>query len=219
MTFHREGTATLLVVLIFDTALVWASHTYLPNWLAWVLTMGAAVLLGLILNFFRMPAREIGQWSDRQVICPSDGKVVVIEEVEETEWFHDKRIQISIFMSPLNVHAQWAPIAGQVLAARHHPGKFLVAWHPKSSTENERTTHVIEGSAGTVLFRQVAGAVARRICWYMKEGDVVESGKEIGFIKFGSRVDVFLPMGSEIQVEIGQMVVGRNSLLALLPRN
>ena len=219
MTFHREGTATLLVVLIFDAALVWASHTYLPNWLAWVLTMGAVVLLGLILNFFRMPAREMGQWSDRQVICPSDGKVVVIEEVEETEWFHDKRIQISIFMSPLNVHAQWAPMAGKVLAARHHPGKFLVAWHPKSSTENERTTHVSEGSAGTVLFRQVAGAVARRICWYMKEGDVVESGKEIGFIKFGSRVDVFLPLGSEIQVEIGQMVVGRNSLLALLPGN
>ena len=143
--------------------------------------------------------------------------MVVIEEVEETEWFHDRRIQVSIFMSPLNVHAQWSPIAGKVLAARYHPGKFLVAWHPKSSTENERTTHVIEGKHGVVLFRQIAGAVARRICWYLKEEDQVGVGQEIGFIQFGSRVDVFLPIGSTIQLELGDLVVGRETPLALLP--
>ena len=164
-----------------------------------------------------MPHRPIVAISERQVVCPSDGKVVVIEEVDETEWFKDRRIQVSIFMSPLNVHAQWSPIPGRVLASLYHPGKFLVAWHPKSSTENERTTHVIEGKHGVVLFRQIAGAVARRICWYLKEGDQVGLGQEIGFIKFGSRVDVFLPLDSSIQVKLGDLVVGRETPLAQLP--
>jgi phosphatidylserine decarboxylase len=148
------------------------------------------------------------------ILCPSDGKVVVIEKVHETEWFKDERIQVSIFMSPLNVHAQWSPMAGRVLAARYHPGKYLVAWHPKSSTENERTTHVIEGQQGTVLFRQIAGAVARRICWYLKEGEDLSHGDEVGFIKFGSRIDVFLPLDSEICVNMNQNVVGRETVLA-----
>jgi len=142
--------------------------------------------------------------------------VVVIERVKETEWFKDERIQVSIFMSPLNVHAQWAPLSGKVLASRYHPGKYLVAWHPKSSTENERTTHVVEGEFGTVMFRQIAGAVARRICWYMKEGQELDAGDEVGFIKFGSRIDVFLPLDAEICVELDQKVVGRESILARL---
>lgn len=217
MTFHREGIATLVVVLLFNAGLLWLAAVFFPLWLLVITAVAALVLLGLILNFFRMPNRPVGDCDERQVVCPSDGKVVVIEEVEETEWFHDRRIQVSIFMSPLNVHAQWAPIAGKVLAARYHPGKFLVAWHPKSSTENERTTHVIEGKHGVVLFRQVAGAVARRICWYLKEEEKVGAGQEIGFIKFGSRVDVFLPIGATIQVELGDVVVGRQTPLALLP--
>ena len=217
MTFHREGIATLVAVLLFNAGLLWLAAVFFPLWLLVITAVAALVLLGLILNFFRMPNRPVGDFDERQVVCPSDGKVVVIEEVEETEWFHDRRIQVSIFMSPLNVHAQWAPIAGKVLAARYHPGKFLVAWHPKSSTENERTTHVIEGKHGVVLFRQVAGAVARRICWYLKEEEKVGAGQEIGFIKFGSRVDVFLPIGATIQVELGDVVVGRQTPLALLP--
>jgi len=217
MTFHREGIPTLLVVLIFDAGLVWLASAFFPLWLLCLVIAAAMILLGLVLNFFRMPDRPVVEMSARQVVCPSDGKVVVIEEVEETEWFNDRRIQVSIFMSPLNVHAQWSPIAGKVLATRYHPGKFLVAWHPKSSIENERTTHVIEGKHGVVMFRQIAGAVARRICSYMKEGEFVESGKEVGFIKFGSRVDVFLPVGSTIQLELGALVVGRETPLALLP--
>jgi phosphatidylserine decarboxylase len=183
-----------------------------------VLYVGAAVLLGLVLNFFRLPKRAVGASGPGDVLCPSDGKVVVIEEVEETEYFQDRRIQVSIFMSPLNVHAQWAPVAGKVLEARYHPGKYLVAWHPKSSTENERTTHVIEGPHGPVLFRQIAGAVARRICWYMKPGQQVAQGEEVGFIKFGSRIDVFLPLDADIQVKLDERVTGRETLLARLPK-
>ena len=148
---------------------------------------------------FRVPKRTPVA-AEGQILCPSDGKVVVIEEVDEPEVFGDKRIQVSIFMSPLNVHAQWAPMAGEVTHANYHPGKYLVAWHPKSSTENERTTLVINGDRGPVLFRQIAGAVARRIRWYIEPGQRVELGEEVGFIKFGSRIDVFLPLGSEIHV-------------------
>lgn len=216
MKFHREGIQTLVAVLIFDAALLCLAYWFSTSWVQLIAGLFALVLLGLILNFFRMPHRTAVNFEERQVVCPSDGKVVVIEEVEETEWFQDRRIQVSIFMSPLNVHAQWAPIAGNVKLAKHHPGKFLVAWHPKSSTENERTTLVIEGKYGVVMFRQIAGAVARRICWYLKEGDVVDVGQEIGFIKFGSRVDVFLPIDAKIQVELGDLVVGKETPLALL---
>jgi phosphatidylserine decarboxylase len=218
MTFHREGVATLLVVLAFDALVVGLSHGLLPLGVAVVLDAGALVLLALVINFFRLPVRQIGGEEPGDVLCPSDGKVVVIEEVEEPEYFQDRRIQVSIFMSPLNVHAQWAPVAGEVLEARYHPGKYLVAWHPKSSTENERTTHVIAGPHGPVLFRQIAGAVARRICWYMTPGKFVEKGEEVGFIKFGSRIDVFLPMDAEIHVELDQMVVGRETVLATIPK-
>lgn len=218
MTFHREGVATLLVVLAFDAAVVGLAHAFLPLWAAVVLDVGAAVLLALVINFFRLPKRQIGGQHPGDVLCPSDGKVVVIEEVEEPEYFKDRRIQVSIFMSPLNVHAQWAPVAGEVLEARYHPGKYLVAWHPKSSTENERTTHVIAGPHGPVLFRQIAGAVARRICWYMQPGQTIQQGDEVGFIKFGSRIDVYLPLDADIQVALDQAVTGRETVLARIPK-
>lgn len=216
MTFHREGYTTLALTLTFDAVIIWAAHAYLPTILAWALTAGALVLLLLVVNFFRYPNRPLPDADPRAVICPSDGKVVVMETVEEAEWFGDRRIQVSIFMSPLNVHAQWAPISGKTLASRYHSGKYLVAWHPKSSSENERTTHVVEGEHGTVLFRQIAGAVARRICWYMKTDQPVKRGDEVGFIKFGSRIDVFLPLDAQIQVGLNQNVVGRETVLALL---
>jgi phosphatidylserine decarboxylase len=214
MTFHREGAATLLITVLFTAVVAYASYTWLPIWAFYILGVGCLILLGLVINFFRLPARSIGSEALDDILCPSDGKVVVIEKVHETEWFKDERIQVSIFMSPLNVHAQWSPMAGRVLAARYHPGKYLVAWHPKSSIENERTTHVIEGQHGTVLFRQIAGAVARRICWYLKEGEDLSHGDEVGFIKFGSRIDVFLPLDSEICVNMNQNVVGRETVLA-----
>ena len=208
----------MLVVLAFDAVVVSLAHAFLPLWAAGVLDAGAVVLLALVINFFRLPQRQIGGSHPGDVLCPSDGKVVVIEEVEEPEYFKDRRIQVSIFMSPLNVHAQWAPVAGEVLEARYHPGKYLVAWHPKSSTENERTTHVIAGPHGPVLFRQIAGAVARRICWYMKPGQTLQQGDEVGFIKFGSRIDVYLPLDAEMQVELDQLVTGRETVLARIPK-
>ena len=217
MTFHREGVATLVQVLTAGAGLVAAANAWLPQWAFYLVCVGVAVVLALVVNFFRMPVREVGTLDPREILAPSDGKVVVIEKVHEPEWFKDERIQLSIFMSPLNVHAQWAPIAGTVKAARYHPGKYLVAWHPKSSTENERTTHVIEGEKGTILFRQIAGAVARRICHYMQEGQVLVQGDEVGFIKFGSRIDVFLPVGSEICVELEDAVTGRETVLARFP--
>lgn len=163
----------------------------------------------LIIQFFRVP--NINEVYDGEtIICPADGKVVVIEEVEETEYFNDRRIQISIFMSPLNVHANFNPIAGIVKYVKYHKGLFLVAWHPKSSTDNERSTVVIEHANGKeVLFRQVAGAVARRICYYVQPGQKVETGSEFGFIKFGSRIDLYLPLDSEILVKIDDVVKGR----------
>lgn len=170
----------------------------------------------LVVQFFRIPNRTF-KHDDLDVVCPADGKVVVIEEVEETEYFKDKRIQISIFMSPLNVHANYNPISGIVKYVKYHPGLFLVAWHPKSSTDNERTTMVIEHSNGQeVLFRQVAGAVARRICYYIKPEQEVKAAEEYGFIKFGSRIDVFLPIGTQVDVKIGEKVQGRVTKLGVL---
>ena len=217
MTFHREGVATLVLVLTAGAGLVAAANAWLPQWAFYLVCVGVAAVLALVVNFFRMPSRQVGTMDPQEILAPSDGKVVVIEKVHEPEWFKDERIQVSIFMSPLNVHAQWAPIAGTVKAARYHPGKYLVAWHPKSSTENERTTHVIEGEKGTVLFRQIAGAVARRICHYMHEEQVLAQGDEVGFIKFGSRIDVFLPVRSEICVELEDAVTGRETVLARFP--
>jgi len=175
-------------------------------WLFLLLTLGALVMAYLIIQFFRVPTRTC-VYSENDIFCPADGKVVVIEEVEEGEYFKDKRIQISVFMSPMNVHANYNPISGLVKYVKYHPGLFLVAWHPKSSTDNERSTVVVEHSTGKeVLFRQIAGAVARRICYYVQPGQKVSTGEEFGFIKFGSRIDIFLPLDSQINVKIGDVV-------------
>jgi phosphatidylserine decarboxylase len=170
----------------------------------------------LIIQFFRLPIRKFN-FNEGQILCPADGKVVVIEEVEETEYFKDRRIQISIFMSPLNVHANFNPVSGEIQYAKYHPGLFLVAWHPKSSTDNERTTIVTKTKSGhEVLFRQVAGALARRICYYVKEGQTVKGGEEFGFIKFGSRIDLYLPLSAKIKVSLNQKVKGQLTEIAEL---
>lgn len=219
MTLHREGYGLIALAVAVGATLVgipmWLGA---PKWVVQLMGVLAMVDIVLVAQFFRIPKR-VPVASEGQILCPSDGKVVVIEEVDEPEVFGDKRIQVSIFMSPLNVHAQWAPMAGEVTHANYHPGKYLVAWHPKSSTENERTTLVINGARGPVLFRQIAGAVARRIRWYIEPGQQVELGEEVGFIKFGSRIDVFLPLGSDIHVGLEQKVKGRETVLATLPAN
>ncbi len=172
------------------------------------------VLFGLVVQFFRIPTRQL-TISDRQIIAPADGTVVVIEETEEPEYFKDRRRQISIFMSPLNVHVNRNPVSGVVNYFRYYPGKYLVAWHPKSSTENERTTIVVQARNGAeVLFRQIAGAMARRIVWYVKEGMPVEQTNEMGFIKFGSRVDVYLPLDAVVNVNIGDRTKGGVTVIA-----
>ena len=184
----------------------------------WLLQVGFLVLLGLIVQFFRVPNRTC-TGGENDIMCPADGKVVVIEETTESEYFKDRRIQVSIFMSPLNVHANYHPIKGLVKYVKYHPGLFLVAWHPKSSTDNERSTLVVEHSSGKeVLFRQVAGAVARRICYYPTEGQYVAVGQEFGFIKFGSRVDIFFPIGTKIDVKIGEKVEGGVTVLARIQK-
>jgi len=218
MKFHREGRtiiATTLTILVLLNGLLYFLAG--PNTL-WFSALPTIVVLYLVLQFFRVPRRLVVE-VEGGILCPADGKVVVIEEVEETEYFKDKRIQVSIFMSPLNVHINWYPMSGLVKYFKYHPGKYLVAWHPKSSTENERTTVVVEhGSGVEILFRQIAGAVARRIVCYAEEGSVAKQGSEFGFIKFGSRVDVFLPLGSEVKPQIGDVVTGSQTLLAVFPK-
>lgn len=218
MTLHREGYFIMLISFFLCGGI--ASGVYfIPEsllWLKLVLWLGVLVLFYLIVQFFRVPKRSI-TCGENLVVCPADGKVVVIEEVSENEFFRDKRIQISVFMSPMNVHVNWYPIGGKVIYSKYHPGKYLVAWHPKSSTENERTTIVVEDDKGRkILFRQIAGAVARRIVNYAKEGEKAEQSKEFGFIKFGSRIDIFLPTDADIKVKIGDITSGSVSVLATL---
>ncbi|MFD2598368.1 phosphatidylserine decarboxylase family protein [Sphingobacterium corticis] len=217
MKFHKEGYTSLALVLLFCFAINAIADFYdAPTYVKWFLYALSAFLFITILQFFRSPNRSIIQDAGT-VLCPADGKVVVIEETEENEYFKDKRLQVSIFMSPVNVHINRSPISGIVSFFKYHPGKFLVAWHPKSSTDNERTTIVVKQENGTeVLFRQIAGALARRIVWYVKENDAVEQGAEFGFIKFGSRVDLFLPLGTQIDVKIGDKVVGGKTTIARL---
>ena len=220
MTLHREGYLIMAVGLTLLTGIQILNY-YLFTFTGWlwlflVLTLGALVMAYLIIQFFRIPKRTC-TFADTDIMCPADGKVVVIEEVEETEYFKDKRIQISIFMSPMNVHANYNPISGAVAYVKYHPGLFLVAWHPKSSTENERTTMVVRHSSGKeVLFRQIAGAVARRICYYIRPEQEVTTGEEFGFIKFGSRIDVFVPVGTKINVNLGDVVKGKLTKLGEL---
>ena len=218
MTLHREGFIPLSLVLVVS-AMVLAVLYYLdgPEIALWIVGSCSAIVFILLAQFFRIPHRiPLGGVGD--VISPSDGKVVVIEKVKETEYFRDERIQVSIFMSPLNVHCQWSPMAGLVKYVKYHTGKYLVAWHPKSSIENERTTLVVEGECGEVLFRQIAGAVARRIRYYIHPGQTLVKGEEVGFIKFGSRIDLYLPLDAEILVNLDDKVIGRETVIAILKR-
>ncbi len=184
-------------------------------WLSWCIFLITIVLWLFIISFFRVPRRNIVK-GERTVLCPADGKVVVVEEVFDEEYFKEKRLQISIFMSPANVHQNRNPVSGEVVYNQYHKGKYLVAWHPKSSTENERHTVVIKNEHAEVLVKQIAGAVARRIVNYLKVGQQVEQGDEMGFIKFGSRVDVLLPPGTKVEVELNQVVKGGLTVLATL---
>ncbi len=213
MKIHKEGYKILVVVAI-TLAIVNAIVFWLiPSWLtlSYIVT---GVLFLLVLQFFRSPWREIMMPDDNLVYAPADGKIVAIEEVKEDEYFEDKRIQVSIFMSPTNVHVNRNPIGGTVNYFRYHPGKYLVAWHPKSSTENERTTVVIGNGDTEILLRQIAGAVAKRIVNYLNVGEEVEQGAEMGFIKFGSRVDLFLPLNAKIEVKLNQKVKGNRTVIA-----
>lgn len=215
MTIHREGHRLLLGLIGLLGIIVVSAYVWLPSLAPWLLALSVLFFL-LVLQFFRNPQREIPKVSDRLVYAPADGKVVVIEETEEPEYFQERRLQISIFMSPLNVHINRNPIGGQVVYNVYHPGKYLVAWHPKSSTENERTTVVIDNGRHQVLFRQIAGAMAKRIKNYLSVGQRVEQGSEMGFITFGSRVDVLLPLDAKVKVNIGDAVVGNRTVLAEL---
>lgn len=217
MTIHREGWKILFGTIVFLLLLNLAIF-YFTDWIKLidylVITISGFIFL-CILQFFRNPRRRVLE-NERQVICPADGKIVVIEEVDEAEYFKDKRLQVSIFMSPTNVHVNRNPVSGIVKYVKYHPGKYLVAWHPKSSTENERNTVVIENDNVEILVRQIAGALARRIVNYLDEGDDVQQGKELGFIKFGSRVDLFLPLGTKIDVTLNQKVKGGKTVIATL---
>jgi phosphatidylserine decarboxylase len=215
MKFHKEGYPSLFLVLAFSAIIIFIAHYFFPtsvlaHWFSYILS---GFLVVTILQFFRHPSRDF-ETGDNLIISPADGKVVVIEETEEKEYFKDKRLQVSIFMSPINVHVNRYPIGGVVSFFKYHPGKFLAAWEPKSSTDNERTTIVVKHHKGTeILFRQIAGALARRIVWYCKEGDKAEQCGEMGFIKFGSRVDLFLPVGTKLNVKIGDIVLGSKTVL------
>jgi phosphatidylserine decarboxylase len=209
--FHKEGYKIILITILL--LLVTNLLIIDPTWLSKIILILSIVFLILVLQFFRNPKREVTA-KENEVTAPADGKVVVIEEVEETEYFKDKRIQLSIFMSPTNVHVNRYPINGIVKYSKYHPGKYLVAWHPKSSTENERTTVVVENENISILFRQIAGALARRIVMYSKLNDKAIKGEDYGFIKFGSRVDLFFPLGTNINVELNQKVKGNKTIIA-----
>jgi phosphatidylserine decarboxylase len=216
MTIHREGKnwviGSALLFIASNMLLLFVDVNI--NLLLIIVFIVTLVFFLLILQFFRYPHR-VKTRSENCVIAPADGKVVVIENTVENEYFKDKRIQVSIFMSPVNVHANWFPISGLVKFLRYHKGKYLVAWHPKASTENERTTIVIEkDEKRTILLRQIAGALAKRIVYYPHEGDMIRQGSEMGFIKFGSRVDIFLPLDAKINVSLNQKVKGSVSIIA-----
>ncbi|MEM7186116.1 MAG: phosphatidylserine decarboxylase family protein [Bacteroidota bacterium] len=213
--FHKEGHKIIVITFMIVVALsLTVNHFVTIEWLRIVLLLTLVVFLVLILQFFRNPKRQYAP-NDAHIVSPVDGKVVVIEEVYEPEYFKDKRLQISVFMSPLNVHVTRYPAGGEVVFSKYHPGKYLVAWHPKASEENERTTVVVKSSSfGDVLHRQIAGALAKRIVNYAQTNQSVEQAAESGFIKFGSRVDVFLPLDAKVEVALNQKVKGGITVLA-----
>ncbi len=218
--FHREGQKIILITFFLVVATILLTQFFLEEqWLRMGIQVFALVILVLILQFFRNPKRVTVQNFD-DILSPVDGKVVVIEEVEEPEYFKDKRRQISIFMSPTNVHVTRYPASGSIKYSKYHPGKYLVAWHPKSSTDNERTTVVINTPKfGDILYRQIAGAMARRIVNYAEEGKSAQQGEDSGFIKFGSRVDLFLPLDCAVTVKLNQKVVGGKTCVASTLQN
>jgi phosphatidylserine decarboxylase len=218
MNIHKEGYKSIaLSALVFGAVNIIFFYFFsasMPE-VAWIIFGATLLLLLFIISFFRSPKRNFTV-AHHQVICPADGKVVVIEEITDVEYFHDKRIQVSIFMSPANVHLNRIPMTGEVQYSQYHKGKYLVAWHPKSSTENERHSVVIKSDSAEILVKQIAGAVAKRIVNYLKVGQVVQQGTEMGFIKFGSRVDVLLPVGTELNVKLNQNVKGGITVLATI---
>ncbi|AOW21873.1 phosphatidylserine decarboxylase family protein [Urechidicola croceus] len=215
--FHKEGHKIILISSLILLVIILLADKFIDS--EWIRILISIISIGfyiLILQFFRNPVRKTNL-NDNHIVAPVDGKVVVIEEVTESEYFNDKRIQVSIFMSPLNVHVTRYPISGNVLFSKYHPGKYLVAWHPKASTDNERTTIVVENNTvGKILYRQIAGALAKRIVNYAKVNDKTTQGSDAGFIKFGSRVDVFLPLNAKINVTLNQKVKGGQQVIATL---
>lgn len=214
--FHKEGAKIILTATTITVVLFLLVDRFISViWIQKTVEIIILCFLILILQFFRNPKRQL-EVSNQFIIAPVDGKVVVIEEVFEGEYFKDKRLQVSIFMSPINVHVTRFPVSGKVIFSKYHPGKYLVAWHPKSSTENERTTVVVKNSNfGEILYRQVAGALAKRIVNYAKEGMEAVQGEDAGFIKFGSRVDLYLPLGTEVSVKLNQKAVGGRTIIAV----
>ena len=214
--FHKEGSKIIFISILLMIATVVLSDFFIPIfWLQKTVQIVALLLFITVLQFFRNPQR-LTQLNDNHVIAPVDGKVVVIEEVFEPEYFKDQRLQVSIFMSPINVHVTRYAISGKVNFSKYHPGKYLVAWHPKASTENERTTIVLENKTfGEILYRQIAGALARRIVNYAEVGMQVTQGTDAGFIKFGSRVDLYFPIGTKINVKLNDVAVGGKTIIAL----
>lgn len=213
--FHKEGYKIIAITSIVVVAGILLADAYIATfWVQKIVQVPLLIFYVLILQFFRNPKRHT-QINENHIVAPVDGKVVVIEEVEEPEYFKDKRLQVSIFMSPINVHVTRYGLGGVVKYSKYHPGKYLVAWHPKASTENERTTIVVENKTfGGVLYRQIAGALAKRIVNYAKEGQQVVQGTDAGFIKFGSRVDVYLPLGTKLNVNLGDKVKGGVQVIA-----
>ena len=213
--FHKEGHKIIFITFVVSAIAIFIADYFIEiKWLKLVIQLVFLAFLILILQFFRNPKRHT-KINDKHVLSPVDGKVVVIEEVFEKEVYNDKRIQVSIFMSPINVHVTRYPVSGKIVYSKYHPGKYLVAWHPKSSEENERTSVVIENNTfGKVLYRQIAGALAKRIVNYAKFGETAQQGADSGFIKFGSRVDVFLPLNAKINVKLNQKVRGGETIIA-----
>jgi len=214
--FHKEGGKIILISTTLTVIFLLLADKFIHlEWLRMTVMLVILFFLIMILQFFRNPKRIVNI-TDEQIIAPVDGKVVVIEEVFESEYFKDQRLQVSIFMSPINVHVTRYPVNGKVKFSKYHPGKYLVAWHPKASTENERTTVVVENRIfGEILYRQIAGALAKRIVNYAEEGMQVVQGTDAGFIKFGSRVDLFLPLGTKVEVKLNQKAVGGKTIIAI----
>ena len=215
---HREGTHTLigslLLLLVVNSALYFGLNNKVPFYIVGAISL---IVYGILVNFFRCPIRLFGQDTEKIVVAPADGKIVVIEEVEENEYFHDRRLMISIFMSLVNVHANWYPVDGTIKKVGHQNGKFMKAWLPKASTDNERSMVVIETPEGIeVMARQIAGAMARRIVTYAEPGEECYIDEHMGFIKFGSRVDVYLPLGTKVLVKLGQLTTGNQTVIAKL---